>query len=102
MVDNLRHTEAPWKAERAASFEGLDPLKCYAISGKGWGSFALVVADMDLPTDTAEGLLNVALIKHAPELLECLKDARRVLADKGDLIDLGHIDDVIAKAEGRS
>lgn len=34
-----------------------------------------------------------------PELLECLKDARRLLTDQ-DAIDLVHIDEVIAKSEG--
>lgn len=34
-------------------------------------------------------------------LLECLKDARSKLSDQ-DEIDLAYIDEVIAKAEGRS
>lgn len=42
---------------------------------------------------------NALLIAAAPELLECLKDARRLLTDQ-DAIDLAHIDEVIAKAEG--
>lgn len=102
MSDILKHTPGPWRAEKAKSWMILDPTKCYEISGAGWPSFALVVADMDRPTDTAQGLLNVCLIKAAPCLLECLKDARRVLTDDGAQIDIAYIDDVIARAEGRS
>lgn len=42
---------------------------------------------------------NAHLIAAAPELLECLKDARSKLADP-NAIDLAYIDEVIAKAEG--
>ncbi|MEZ2220728.1 hypothetical protein [Rhizobium sp. RCC_161_2] len=44
---------------------------------------------------------NARLIAAAPELLECLKDARRLLSDQV-AIDLVYLDEVIAKAEGRS
>lgn len=47
--------------------------------------------------DDAEAIAR--LISAAPELLECLKDTRRLLTDQ-DAIDLVHIDAVIAKAEG--
>ncbi|OCJ12506.1 hypothetical protein A6U86_05645 [Rhizobium sp. AC27/96] len=53
------------------------------------------------PRKYEEAEANAYLVAAAPALLECLKDARSQLSDQ-EKIDLVYIDEVIAKAEGRS
>lgn len=88
------HTPGPWRID--------------------YGTFAVVSDhptghDQDMNTLYYNGHLvcesikweaNARLIAASPELLGCLKEARKHL-DNAD-IDLSYIDEVIAKAEGRT
>lgn len=87
-------TLGPWK------FQYTDESgECFIIAENLGG---MVGAALPWPTeidarDFRRVIANARLIAAAPELLECLKDARRLLTDQ-DAIDLAHVDSVIAKA----
>lgn len=64
--------------------------------------------DADILIDIGDAALNLSRVEDnaclfaaAPQLLECLKDARNNLHACAD-IDRAYLDEVIAKAEGRS
>lgn len=98
-------TPGPW---HPGHFGGDGTCQCKSVVSEGYaGSVCTISVDNGLrigeggndspPRD--EAIANMHLISSAPELLECLKEARRLLTDQ-DAIDLAHIDEVIAKAEG--
>lgn len=89
---SIKHSKGPWRLDGPDWYGDYNILPAHeslavgAITRNGFRS-------------AEETLANAHLAVTAPELLECLKDARRLLTDQ-DAIDLAHIDSVIAKAEG--
>ncbi|NTG07110.1 hypothetical protein [Rhizobium rhizogenes] len=104
-----KHTPGPWEVEDPMGAEiGLSIVQA-GLKTYEWEFIAMVcqsTAGDELMgrqrfISPKEQEANACLIAAAPELLECLKDARRLLSDQ-EAIDLVHLDEVIAKAEGRS
>lgn len=99
MTDS-KHTPGPWIIDpkylsEVQTSSMLTVATCWHEHAAGQTIDVVGVVECSLEESAA----NARIIAAAPELLECLKDARRLLTDQ-DAIDLAHIDEVIAKAEG--
>ncbi|HEY4202077.1 MAG TPA: hypothetical protein VGM83_16100 [Devosiaceae bacterium] len=95
MAEDTRHTRGPWRlGYEDGSGSGPDFYTITArnrpvvLGGDGFG----------LPHGVRQAA-DARLIAAAPELLDCLREARQHLEQ--DRIDVVYIDEVIARAEGR-
>lgn len=94
-MSEAKHTPGPWKVELNKRASGWVEVKGPSFGVHG----PTQAADLRL-SDEIKRIADARLIAAAPELLDCLKEARRHLS--GADIDLLYIDEVISKAEGRS
>lgn len=86
----MKHTPGPWIADEdsvryPADKTEIHRMFAYVFAGRGCGP--------------EEAAANMALISSAPELLQALKYARRMMTKDSDL---AYVDAVIAKATGEN
>lgn len=95
------HTPGPWGYEDPLGPDILSIVANPDAPPYEWVHVAQIgfTDDEDDARSFDEHEANARLIAAAPEMLECLIEARSLLSDP-DAIDLGYLDEVIAKAKG--